>query len=158
MYIHEHPSDRRHADLQIRQAFIVTLSCFWTTILVVVWSFTPLTASGVWPLLEIVETSGGRKAPYVEGDIFVSVTRSGDIYLENRKATIREFENACTFAVRRRLDWRGNPYRNEIFIRVDKAAPFGTVRRVITAAQTANVDRVTFLARPAENPLNTIYF
>lgn len=128
------------------------------TILLVVWCFTPLTASGVWPLIDLVEASKGRKAPYVEGDIFLSVTRTGDLYLEDRRASLPEVVRACEKAAQPRKDWRGHDDRNEIFLRVDKAAPFGSVRAVLKAAQIANVERVTFLAKPRENSLHTIYF
>jgi biopolymer transport protein ExbD len=157
MYVHEQPNDRRRGDLQIRQGFILTLSMFWTTILLVVWSFTPLTSTGVWPLLDLAETSGGRKAPYLEGDVFISVTRTGDIYLEERPATTRDVTRACEFAVLLRRDWRGETYRHEVFVRVDRAAPFSAVRAVVRAAQAANVTRLTFLAKPSENTLFSVY-
>jgi biopolymer transport protein ExbD len=157
MHVHEHAEDRRRGDLQIRQAFIVTLTGFWTTVLVVIWAFTPLTASGVWPLLDIIELSEGRKAPNVEGDVFISITRTGDIYLEGRRASLFEITHACEMASRQRLDWRGESYQYEIFIRVDKAALYRSVRDVIRAVQIGKARQVTFLGRPANSELLIIY-
>jgi biopolymer transport protein ExbD len=146
MHVHDQPADRRRADIQIRQAFVLTMLGLWIVVLLVFWCFTPINAPGVWPLLDSIETRGGTKAPAAEQDLFISVTAAGDVYVGERIASRRELFVALHAATQMRTDWRGNWYQVNVFVRVDKRAPFGAVRRVVQTAQAANRTRLTFLA------------
>ena len=131
----------------------MTLAGFWLVVFLFFWWVLPLRARGVWPLLNIVESSTGRQVPDSEGDLFVSVDRAGTLYLDERLATQAELRRAFYAANRPTRGWQDRVYVNEIFVRVDQDAPFGAVRTVILLAQSANVRRLTFLAKPARNPL-----
>jgi biopolymer transport protein ExbD len=148
MDVHEHPPGRALFAHQVRQTFILTLAFLSTTILVIHVIITPIFSRGVWPLIDLVESGGGRKAPEQEGDVFVTITRTGDLFLNEQRATRADLQAAFQGAIRVRHDWRGDPYTHAIFIRVDRAAPFAAVRAVVRTAQDARVPRVTLLVRP----------
>lgn len=149
MHVHETPADRHRGDLLIQQAYVLTLLGFWIVIVLVVWCIVPLGAPGVWPLLDSIETRGGRKAPAMELDVFVSVTAAGDVYVGERVASPGELLRAMARAAEPRIDRRGDTYWINVFVRVDKRAPFGAVREVVRAAQEAKRTQLTFLADPA---------
>ena len=140
MHVHDQPPDRRRADLQILQAYIVTQTGFWTTVLIMFAAITPIMANGVWPLIELPKSSVARKTPPMERDVFVTVTRTGELYVDDRKATLAELVRACRIARR--------PPRDTIYLRIDRNAPFGAVRVVIKAVQSEKIDRVTVLTAP----------
>jgi biopolymer transport protein ExbD len=147
MLVHDRPPDRMRADLQIQRAFIITLLGFFTTLLVIFAAITPIFRSGVWPLINSIETNGGTKAPASEEDLFISVTASGELFLGERKTSPRELTQALAAVARPRVK-RGYTYEVTVFVRVDRDAPFGAVRAVVRAAQEAKRARLTFLATP----------
>ena len=157
MKVHDQSTERRRAEAQIQRTFLVTLCGFWTTMLLIMWSILPLGGSGVWPLLNIVGTSTGRTVPFTESDVFISVDGAGDFYLAEQKVALKDVAHALELANRPRENSRGEPHQNQIFIRVEKVAPFGAVRRVIVEAQNAHVYHVTFLAKPSENSRLAVY-
>ena len=140
MHVHEHPPDRRWGDLIIRQAFIVTLTGFFMTMLVIYAAAAPINVPGAFPLLDVPEARHGRSAPYTERDVLIAITRNGGLYLGNDAATLAQIAGACEIAARRRSD---------IYIRVDRSVDFGLVRDVIKAAQHDETTQVTFLVKPA---------
>jgi len=90
--VHEQGADRRVADIQVNRTFVVTLLGVWIVVLLFVWAVTPLVAPGVWPLINIAETSNARRAPDVEGDVFVSVTAQGQIFFQDQPVEVSRLD------------------------------------------------------------------
>ena len=134
--VHEERADRRIADIQINRTFVVTLLGVWIVVFLILFIITPLKAPAVWPLINVVESSTGRKAPDREGDRFLSVTAAGQIFVDEKPVGVASLDAALVENDR------------EVFVRVDKAATFGSVRVLLRAAQRAGRRRLTFLARP----------
>jgi len=130
--------DRRRHDRQILQAFIITMAGFWLTIFILFMTITPLFAHGVWPLLELPFAATGQKAPDKERDVWVSVRANGEIFVDEQKVMVPMLPN--------------DPERN-VFVRVDRAAPFGAVRAVVRAAQRAGRRQLTFMAKPSDTSM-----
>jgi len=143
------PGDRsrRAFHSELERTYVVTLLGVWTVVLLWVWMAAPLLAHGVWPLLDSPQTSTGRKAPEKERDLFVSVVAGGQLFLDEKPVTSAALERSL----------RAVTTSQEIFVRVDKAAPFGAVRAVVRAAQRANQRHLIFLARPRESELSAVW-
>lgn len=135
MFIEHHAEDRRRFDRQIVQAFIVTMAGFWIVVLLFVWVVTPLYSPSVWPLLELPFASTGRKAPDTERDVWTSVRANGEIFVGEEKVSVPVLTS--------------DPARR-VFVRVDRAAPFGAVRRLVRAAQRAGRRQLTFMVAPTD--------
>lgn len=137
MYVHEHPPDRHRADLQIRRALIVTQTGFWLVALLLFMAVTPLLAPGVWPLIANVEIAHGQRVPDEYDDVYITVVASGEIFVDEKPAADREVVAA--------LQKRGVHF----FVRVDRNAPFRSVRRIVRAAREADCRRLTFVGKAA---------
>jgi TonB family protein len=135
MLVEHRAEDRRRYDRQILQSFVVTMAGFWIVVLLLVWVVAPLYSPGVWPLLELPFASTGRKAPDVERDVWTSVRANGDIFVGEQKVDVPVLP--------------GDEARR-VFVRVDRAAPFGAVRTLVRAAQRAGRRQLTFMAAPAD--------
>jgi TonB family protein len=101
-------------------------------VLLYVWLVTPLRSPSVWPLLELPFAKTGRKEPGRERDVWVSVRANGEIFVDEQKVAVPVLP--------------ADPDRN-VFVRVDRAAPFGAVRTLVRAAQRSNRRTLTFMAR-----------
>lgn len=108
---------------------------FWLTVFLLFMTITPLLSSGVWPLLELPFAATGQKAPDKEHDVWVSVRANGELFVDEQKVMVPMLPH--------------DPERN-VFVRVDRAAPFGAVRTVVRAAQRAGRRQLTFMAKPSD--------
>jgi len=138
MLVEHRAEDRRRHDRQILQAFIVTMAGFWLTIFILFMTITPLYAPGVWPLLELPVAATGQKAPDKEYDVWVSIRANGEIFVDEKKVAGSELILPKEAG-------------RSVFVRVDRAAPFGAVRTIVRAAQRVGRRQVTFMAAPS-NP------
>jgi biopolymer transport protein ExbD len=152
MLIHPVPADRRRADQQIQRTLTVTQLGVWIVVLLVVWCFTPLRAPGVWPLLDEASSTTGEKSPGREDDVWLSITSDGNLYADERPVTMGQLTGILSQASQRGTDRRGD-YERDVFVRIDRAAAFRSVRQVLLAAQAAGRLRLTFLtARGVPDP------
>jgi biopolymer transport protein ExbD len=135
VFVEHRAEDRRRFDRQILQAFIVTMAGFWIVVLLVVWTVTPLYSPSVWPLLELPFASTGRKAPDMERDVWASVRANGDLFIGEKKVDVPVLPGDDA---------------SHVFVRADRAAPFGAVRTLVRAAQRAGRKQLTFMAVPAD--------
>ncbi|MBV8517011.1 MAG: biopolymer transporter ExbD [Acidobacteria bacterium] len=147
MYIHEQPEDRRRADLLIRQSFIITQSGVWIVVFLFVFVVTPLWTRDVWPLLDQPTAWSAQRAVPREHDHFVSVRADGAFFFDERRVTAGDLVAALRAARAGRRTWGTFIEFDDVYVRADRAAPFGAVRNVIRAAQAAGCPRVTFLFR-----------
>jgi TonB family protein len=125
--------DRRRHDRQILQAFIITMAGFWLTVFLVFLTVMPLLGPGIWPLLELPFAATGQKAPDKEHDVWVSVRANGQIFVDEKKVAGSELILPKEAG-------------RSVFVRVDRAAPFGAVRAVVRAAQQTGRRKLTFMA------------
>jgi biopolymer transport protein ExbD len=136
---------------RMQQTYVITLTGCFVVILMWTWLVDPLLAHGVWPLLDLAQASSGRKAPDREHDAWVSVVANGQLFFDERPVTTRELEAHLHDLIFRRAT---DP---QVFVRVDRAAPFRAVRQVIIAAQRAGRRHVIFMARPPEPSMDRVY-
>src|SRR5256885_16654525 len=101
---------------------------FWLTVFLIFMCVLPTRSQGVWPLLELPFAASGQKAPDREYDVWISVSANGEIFVGENKVAVPMFPND--------LD------RN-VFVRVDRAAPFGAVREIVRAAQRVHRRKLT---------------
>ena len=133
----EHPAaDRRRHDRMILQAFTVTMAGFWLTIFLYFMCILPIGRTDVWPLLELPRTATGRKAPDKGYDTWISVRANGEVVANEHRLTRADLMAALS-----------KPY-GDVFVRVDRSAPFGAVRNVVRAAREVNRRQLTFMAAP----------
>ena len=128
-------------DVQIQRAWVVTMTGVWIVILLVAVVSLPLSSSPV----NIAEARIGRYAPIRAHDLVITVNADGAIYVRQRRVTVPQLAYAIVIASRPREE---PPYWRDVFVQVDKRAPFRAVRDVLTAAQLANRRFLIFVATP----------
>ena len=94
------------------------------------------------PFIEFPTAKTGVKNPEFEGDITISVLRDGRIFFFDELVGTRS-------VVKRLRSSRQNKTTIPIIrMRIDRSAPFGTVRRIAIAARDAGYERVTIMVEP----------
>ena len=122
--------DRRLYIQQVFHTFIFTMTGVWLIVLIMFMVVTPIYAPGVWPLLEPPSARTGQKAPDTERDVWLSVRANGEVFVDEKKVSVPDLA----------IDASRN-----VFVRVDRAAPFGAVRALVRAAQRSGRRRLTFM-------------
>ena len=107
---------------QIQRAWVVTQLGLWIVILLILIAMTPVHVTGTWPMLQSVEATWGRDVKPYERDLFISINAAGDIFIGPRKMYVPRLANALGIAA---LPREQPPYWRQVFVRVDRRAPFG---------------------------------
>jgi biopolymer transport protein ExbD len=150
MLLPGYDAEERAFRAQLERTYVLTLLGVFTVVLLWIWMVAPLLAPGVWPLLELPQAWTGRKAPATERDVYVSVDARGQLFFNERPVTtsaLASHLHALTLSAVRAES------AQQVFVRVDKAAPFRAVRKVVIAAQRADQRHLVFLARAPESEM-----
>jgi len=135
--------DRRSYIRQVFQTFIFTMTGVWLTVLLVFMVITPIGVPEMWPLLDLPRATTGQQAPDMEGDVWISVRANGDVFVHQKKVSVPDLAIDAS---------------RHVFVRVDRAAPFGAVRALVRAAQRSGRRKLTFMAVPANMDQITHFF
>ena len=127
--------DRRSYIRQVFQTFIFTMTGVWLTVLLVFMVITPIGVPEMWPLLDLPRATTGQQAPDMEGDVWISVRANGDVFVHQKKVSVPDLAIDAS---------------RHVFVRVDRAAPFGAVRALVRAAQRSGRRTLTFTAAPVD--------
>lgn len=134
---------RREYNGQIVRAYVLTLLGVFTSVLLWFWLVAPLGSPDVWPLLELPTSGTGRKAPATERDLFISVRQNGDLFLNQQPISKEDLtKHLHDISIDAR---HASP---QLFVRVDRATPFGSVRPILRASQLTGQTHLVFLAKP----------
>lgn len=126
--------DRDAYHRQLFQTFIITMTGFFVMVLLLFQAILPIGRGDAWPLLDLPVAATGDKAPATEGDVWVSVRANGEIFVNETKVSAVVFPS--------------DPARR-VFVRADRATPFGAVRTLVRAAQRSGRRKLIFTAVPA---------
>lgn len=128
---------------QLFQTFIITMTGFFVTVLLIFQAILPVGGRDSWPLLELPTAATGQEAPATERDVWISVRANGQIFADAMQVDVPLVPNDPT---------------RRVFVRVDRAAPFGVVRAIVRAAQQSGRRKLTFTAVPADTDRITHFF
>lgn len=141
----------RRSDFQrdLERTYVVTLLGVFVVVFLWLFVVLPVGAPDVWPLLETPIALTGAIAPEMEHDLFVSINVGGHLFLQGNPVSGAEL------SARLRAN-KPSQLQNQVFVRVDRNAPFGAVREAVRAAQLANRRHLIFLARPPRS-MTTVF-
>lgn len=141
-------SDSRDYRTDLERTYVVTLLGVFVVVFLWLFAVMPIEGPDVRPLLEAPTAVTGQKAPTTERDIFVSIDVRGHLFLQGNPVS------GVELAARLRVNEPSQGQR-QVFIRVDRNAPFGAVREAVRAAQHANQRHLIFLVRPPRSAYET---
>ena len=79
-----------------------------------------------------------------KGGLTVSVTRAGQIYVDETPLTFEEFRGSFTALAERRAGGEG------VYLRADRGVPYGEVVRVLAVMRASGVGDVGLVAEPED--------
>lgn len=107
------------------------------TLLIIFMITAPILQGGVE-----VEVPRAPAAPLTAAEgLVISIDREGQIYLEETRVTMEEFQASIVQVVRR----RGGPV---VYVKGDANVPYGVVLKVIGTLKEADIDLVSLVALP----------
>lgn len=85
----------------------------------------------------------GKSLPSKENRITVSITRTNEIFLNDRKVELARLEDTLKKIYQNRLD-------REIFLRADQSVPYGFVVKTMGAIKSAGIEQLGMITVPLE--------
>jgi biopolymer transport protein TolR len=130
---------RRRRDRMVLNAEInvVSLIDVMMLLMVIFMITAPMMTGGVDVALPSAET----KALEPKSGLTVSVTRTGDIYVDETKMTYEEFRGAFKALASRKGE-------GGVYLRADEGVPYGLVVKVLAAMRASGVPDVGLVAEP----------
>ena len=85
----------------------------------------------------------GKSLPSKEKRVTISITSKQEIYINNRKTTLAQLEDALKKVFQNRLE-------KQIFLRADEIVPYGFVVKTMAAIRNAGIEQLGMVTVPLE--------